>query len=72
MQIKTNKYDMDTSFGHKIQGSQRLIIRKRFPMLTEFSKNCCTANRVIYKADLRSYDRAKSQMIGQNLLARSS
>ena len=28
--------------------------------------------RVIYKADHRSYDRAKSHMIGQNLSARSS
>ena len=29
-------------------------------------------SRVIYKPDLRSYDRAKTHMIGQNLVARSS
>ena len=29
-------------------------------------------NRVIYRADHRSYDLAKTQMIGQNLFARSS
>ena len=34
--------------------------------------NLSTYTRFIYKADHRSYDRAKTHMIGQNLFARSS
>ena len=64
--------------GHRsLSGAiSRVTDRIRFLPVTmtgRFSNyNSILYTRVIYKADLRSYDRGKSQMIGQNLLARSS
>ena len=51
---------------------QMLNKKSYFELFIKILHNSSLLSRVIYKADHRSYDQAKTHMIEQNLFARSS